>query len=250
MRTKLKGYNKSGDSARLQSRYCMVAAAVVGSAVVGGVASSSAANKAAKASKAATDANSYQGEIASDQWNTYKEIYQPLEKEMVADAQKYDSKEAYDKAATSAQATVSTQLGLAKERLTRTPGLDPSSAAAQAAQVNLELKGAALGATSQNQAREAVTDKAYARKLDAVGLGKGLSTNATTGLASAAATSQQIAASQMQQANTSAANAGSLASGVIGGLSKINWGTKPPPVTNAYSMSDNLGTVSGSEVWA
>lgn len=228
----------------------MVAAAVVGSAVVGGVASSSAASKASKASKAAVDANAYQGEIAKDQWESYKEIYQPLEKEMVADAQQYDSQGAYDKAASSAQATVSTQLGLAKERLARTPGVDPTSAAAQTANINLELKGAAVGANAQNQAREAVTDKAYARKLDAVGLGKGLATNATTGLASAAATSQQIAASQARTASDTASSAGALASGVIGGLSKINWGTTTTPTTNAYSMSDNLGTVSGSEGWA
>lgn len=230
MRFKFSNYQNWAGPTHALRCHCMVAAAMVGSAVVGGVASSSAASKASKAGKAAVDANAYQGEIATDQWNSYKETYQPLEKELVNDAKQYDSQAEYDKAASKAQATVSTQLGLAKERLARTPGLDPSSAAAQTANTNLELKGAAVAANAQNQARDAVTDKAYARKLDAVGLGKGLASNATAGLANAAATSQQIASAQMQQASSTASSIGSLTSGVIGGLSKVNWGTTTPAI--------------------
>ena len=198
-------------------------AASIGGAVIGGIASNSAADKAAKAQDRATEANAYQGEIAKEQWGDYKEIYQPLEKQMVADATAFDSPEAYQQAASKAQGTVSNQLGLARERLARTPGLDPSSAAGQAAMTNLELQGAALGATSQNQAREQVADKAYARKLDAIGLGKGLVTGASTGMASAAATAQSQANAQSAQAAQTAAGIGSMVSGVINAAGKADW---------------------------
>jgi len=198
-------------------------AAAVGGAVIGGIATENAAGKAADAQDRATAANAYQGEIAKEQWSDYKGIYQPLEKQMVADATAFDGPEAYQQAASKAQATVSNQLGLARERLARAPGLDPSSAAAQAAMTNLELQGAAIGATSQNQAREQVTDRAYARKLDAIGLGKGLVTNASTGMASAAATAQSQANAQSLAAGQTAAGVGSMVGGLINAAGKADW---------------------------
>lgn len=205
-----------------------IATAAIGSAVIGGVIAKKGQKAAEKSSQAAIDASAYQGEIATDQYDFYKKKYQPLESELVDDAQKFDTPAAYDLAASEAQSTVSTQLGLAKDRLTRTPGLDPSSPAAQAANATLELKGAAMGVTAQNQARTLVKDKAYARKVDAVGLGKGLVANATSGLASSAATAQRIASSQADAATAAASGAGALFSGVVGGLSKIKWGSDTP----------------------
>ena len=192
----------------------VVAAAVVGSAVVGGIASNSAAKKAAKANQAAIDANAYQGEIATDQYEEYKKTYQPLERQMVADAQSYDTPEAYDRAAAGAQATTSQQIGLAQERLSRTPGLDPTSAAAQAGQAKLALQGAALGAGNQNAARSEVRDKAWARKMDALGLGKGLVTSASAGLSSAAQTSASLASAANAQASSTASGVGSMVQGL------------------------------------
>jgi len=198
-------------------------AAAVGGAVVGGIASNKAASKAAAAQDRATEASEWQGEIAKDQYNDYKEIYQPLEKQLVADVNSYDSPEAYQQAASKAQATVSSQLGLARERLARTPGIDPSSAAGTAAAANLELQGAAMGATAQNQARNQVESQAYARKLDAIGLGKGLVTNASTGMASVAATAQTQANAQNASAASTASGIGSAVSGIINAAGKADW---------------------------
>lgn len=200
------------------------AAAAVGSAVIGGVASNSAANKAADAQKAALDANAWQGRIAQDQWDQYKQTYQPLEQQMVLGAKNYDSPEARNAAAAEAQAGVSSELGKAQDRLGRTVGFDPSSAAGQAAETNLQLQGAAMGATSQNAARKQVKDTAYAHQLDMVGMGKGLVANASTGMASAAATGGALANSAFKNAANEGAAAGQLAGNVIGGLSKVDWG--------------------------
>jgi hypothetical protein len=191
--------------------------------VVGGVASNKASKNAAESQKAALEANAYQGRIAQDQWDSYKANYQPLETQMVMDAKNYDTPEARNAAAAEAQANVSSEIGKAQDRLSRQVGFDPSSAAAQAAQTNLALSGAAMGATAQNTARKQVKDSAYAHQLDMLGMGKGLVANASTGFANAASTANAVANSQQQQANAQGAAAGQLAGAAIGGLSKVDW---------------------------
>lgn len=219
MRATLQSQRKA--RAHLARRYCGVAAAIVGSAVVGGVASSAAAKKASKAQQSATDANAYQGEIATDQYENYKKDYRPLEQELIAEAKNAGSPQEYDKAAADAASTVSTQLALADQRLTRTPGLDPSSAAATAAKADLAIKGAAISAGEQNKARDAVTSQAFAKKQDVASLGRGIASSASSGLASASAGAAAIAQSASQQAGQTAAGVGNLFSGVVNGLTKI-----------------------------
>ncbi|ATQ79247.1 hypothetical protein CR152_32240 (plasmid) [Massilia violaceinigra] len=177
-----------------------------------------------------------------DQYEDYKNFARPVEHSVYADAMNTDTPEAYDKAAGDAQASVSSQLGMARERMARTPGLDPSSAAAQAASTSMELKGAAMGAAAANKARDGIKDKAFARKLDAVGIGKGLVSNASSGLASAAATASNIAGQQSAQAGQTAAGVGNMVSGIANGLSKVNWGGTG---TSDYSKweSNNAGTM-------
>ena len=140
-------------------------------------------NGAEAANNAAADANALRAQISRDQWNRYKEIYEPLERQMVDEAQDYASPENYAKAAGEASATVSQQFSKARDRLTRTPGLDPSSGAYQSSLVGLDLAQAANDATQQNLARKNVTDTAYTRKQSALALGKGLDATAASGLA-------------------------------------------------------------------
>lgn len=189
-------------------------------AVSGAVGGKKARDQAKQQADAALEANAYQGEIATDQYEEYKTTYRPLERAMVDEAQKYDSPEAYDRAASEAQATTSQQIGLAQERLSRQAGLDPSSGAATAAQTKLALSGAALGTTAQNQARTGIRDKAWARKMDALGLGKGLVTNASNGAAAAARTSAGLADAGYARAGQEASNTGALVAGL--GTSFVN----------------------------
>lgn len=219
MRSKLRSERKRetrNDNAGL----CGVAAVGIGAGLLGGLASNSASRRASDAQEKAINANAWQGEIAKDQYNNYKTTYQPLEQKMVADATNYDTPAARNAAAAEAQAGVSSELGKAQERLSRTVGFDPTSAAAQAAQTNLALQGAALGATSQNAARKQVKDTAYGHQLDALGMGKGLVANATAGMAGAASSANGIAANAGRSANDQASAVGSL----VGGLSKVDWG--------------------------
>lgn len=160
-----------------------VAAAVAGSVVSSALADD---HGAEDANGASADATSQQAAIAKDQWNTYKQTYQPLEKAYVAEAQNYATPEAYARAAGLASATNSEQYGKARDRLRRTPGLDSSSAAYASGLAGLDMGQAASDAVGQNAARNRVSDMAWAHKTDALSLGKGLAANASAGLSSVA----------------------------------------------------------------
>lgn len=187
-----------------------IATAIVGSAVIGGIASNRASSRMADAQRGASDAAAQQAQIATEQWDRYNEIYDPIERSFVNDAQNYDSPENFQRAAGDASATVSSQFGKARDRLTRTPGLDPTSASYQASMVGLDLAQAATDATQQNAARQKVKDVAYARKTDALSLGKGLPAQAMTGLNSATSAFGNIATQQGNLALSQAQSTGSL----------------------------------------
>lgn len=199
------------------------AAAAIGGALIGANASKNAGKSAAAAQDRATEASAYQGEIAKAQWEEYQKTFLPLERQLAQDATNYDTEANREKAAASAQASVNSQIGLARDRLARTPGADPSSAAAAAANADINLKGAAVGASEQNKARENIANQAYARKQDAVALGKGLVSNASAGLASAAAGAQSAANASSAQAAATASGIGSMVSGVTKAVGDADW---------------------------
>lgn len=180
-------------------------------------------NGAEGANNAAAAASDLQAQISRDQWNRYKEIYEPLERQMVNEAQDYASPENYAKATGEASATVSQQFSKARDRLTRTPGLDPSSGAYQSSLVGLDLAQAANDATQQNLARKNVTDTAYARKQSALALGKGLDATAASGLASSASSNLALAQAGNQQAGQQAAALGRITDRIISSPTVSNW---------------------------
>lgn len=180
-------------------------------------------NGAEAANNAATDATMLQSQIARDQWERYKQIYAPLELAMVDEAQSYDRPENYARAAGEASATVSSQFGKARDRLARTPGVDPSTGAFQASLVGLDLAQAATDATQQNAARQKVKDTAYARKTDALSLGKNLPANASSMLSSSATNSLALAQAGQTQANNQAAAIGRITDRVFSSPTVSNW---------------------------
>ena len=197
-------------------------------------------NGAEEANGAAADATRLQGEIARDQWERYKTVYAPLEESMVNDASKYDSQENLVRAASDASATVSQQFGKARDRLTRTPGLDPSSGAFQAGVTGLELAQAATDATQQNAARQKVKDTAYARKTDAISLGKGLPANASSMLATSASNNLSMANAAQGQANATAGAFGRITDRVFSSPTVSNW-------LGNVSTANRYGTNVGSQ---
>lgn len=167
------------------------------------------------ANDAARDATQMQTEIAADQWGKYKQIYEPLERKFVSDAEKADRPEAFKQAASDASAVVSTQFGRAKQRLARQPGMDPSTPGYQANLAGLELAQAATDSVEQNRARKGVEDTAFARKHTALSLGKGLDTSAAAGLSSAARTNAGLADMGWERGQQDAAAIGQIADEVV-----------------------------------
>lgn len=222
-------------------------------------------NGASSANGAAADANRLQAQISREQWNKYKEIYEPMERKFVAESTNYDTPLNYAKAAGEASATVSQQFSKARDRLTRTPGMDPSSAAYQAGIIGLDMAQAANEATAQNTARQTVKDTAYGRKLTAIGLGKGLDSTAAAGLATSASQNLARAQSAQAQANAEASALGNVTQRVVGALPGVtsNWlgsgsqagyalGTtsvSPQAVSSANQTSDPLGSLAASQGW-
>ena len=168
--------------------------------------------KSSKTENAAADASNLQAQISREQWDRYKQIYAPLEQDFVNEAQGYDSAENFSRAAGEASADVSSQFGKMRERLARTPGLDPSSAAFQSSAVGLDMAQAATDATMQNTARQRVRDTAYSRKAGALAMGKGLDTQAAAGAGSAARGLADLAGTQRQNASSAAQGLGNFAS--------------------------------------
>lgn len=164
---------------------------------------------------AANNAVNLQSQIAAEQWQRYKDVYAPLESQYVKEAQNFGSDANYARAAGDASATVSQQFGKARDRLGRTPGLDPSSAAFQAGMTGLDLAQAASDATAQNAARTNVRDTAFARQGTALSMGKGLDGAAASGLGSAASNQLQLARYNQGQATNEAAGLGQFAGQIL-----------------------------------
>lgn len=204
-------------------------------------------NGATGANDAAADSTRLQSQIAREQWDRYKTMYAPLEESMVKEAQNYDSPENYAKAAGDASATVSQQFSKARDRLSRTPGLDPSTPGAQASMAGLDLAQAATDATQQNAARQKVKDTAYARKTDAISLGKGLPAQASSALATSANNSLAQARFGNELGMNQAATIGRITDRVFSSPTVSNWlGNAQVRSDTAAHLQDNGGFGTGN----
>ena len=221
-----------------------------GIAAVGAVASYSSSKSAqdqqASEAAAAQQANAYQGQIATSEYQNYQQNFQPLENSMVQQATNYASPEAYEQAASTAQANTDQQIGLQEQRLSRQPGLDPSSAAAQTAQTDLALNGAAMGASAQNTARQNVQNMAWARQMDIMGLGNGLVTNASNGLNANATTAAGLSAQAGRTAATTASNVGGMVTG-LGNTFMNAYRNMPNNSSNGYTSVNQYS--GGNDGW-
>lgn len=148
------------------------------------------------------------GQFGAGLADLYDSNYKPLNAIVANGAMDYDSAENYARAAGDAAATNASEFAKAKSRLTRTPGMDPSSGAYQASMVGLNLAEAANGAATQNAARKSVQDTAWNRQTQALGLGNALAGQASNAMGGAYS-------AQNNQANISRNNGNSIG-GLIG----------------------------------
>lgn len=160
-------------------------------------------------------AQDQQMEQAADYYQYQQETFRPLEQGLVADAQNFDTEAYRQSQAGEASAAAARAFGTAREsnaRFQAARGVNPNSGAARGAGLQTQLQEAAMRAQGMTGARNQAQQLGYARKLDAAGLGRGLSgasTAAYGGATNAGSQASNVAQSAGQNYQAGLAGAGS-----------------------------------------
>ena len=202
-----------------------------------------------------------QQDIAEEQYGRYKQVYQPIEDQFVAESQNFGSIANQNKEAKDAAAAVKGAYAGAREQLARAPGINSNSQAYLQEANRINLAEAATTAAAQNRARADVVAKGRAYATDALSLGKGMPANAASTLANAGSAYGSIGSTYGNMASGANARASDTMSGIgsigkaVGGLYESNkgafdgfgntvkgWLSSPSPTDNIYfgtgSMAD------------
>ncbi len=157
-----------------------------------------------------------QTEIARQAQEDYTNTYRPLEQSLVKEAQEYDTPER--RAAEAAAATsdvernVAAQRGATMREMERA-GVNPASGKVMALQGGMDIAAARAKAGAANQASKAVETIGYARKSDAVNLGRGIASSQATNAAMASSMGSAAMGTQQQAMATRQASNQGLSQG-------------------------------------
>lgn len=133
--------------------------------------------------------------VADDAYAYTTETYRPMERGLAADAQAYDTPARRAEAASAAAVDVQSRIAAqraASARSQASMGVNPNSGRAAALEQQASIAGAAATAGAMKAARDRVEQQGYARRVDAVSLGRNLP--ATQATSTAAATQAGTAA--------------------------------------------------------
>jgi len=153
-------------------------------------------------------AQDQQMQQAQDYYNYQQETFRPVERGLVAQAQEYDVEANRERIASQAAADTARAFGTAEGMTSRNlarRGVGPGSGNAMAMQNQNALALASSRAGAMTGARNQAEQIGYARKLDAVGLGRGLAGASTaaygaaTGAGTAGLNSSMAPGSQYMQ---------------------------------------------------
>ena len=199
-------------------------------------------------------AQNQQMQQGQEYYDYLKGTFRPLEQGLVSDAMKFSIKDfqeqlAREAAAASGRAFSSTQA--ASERAAASRGISPTSGASLALGSQNLLGLSAQRANMMNQARQQAEATGWARRVDAAGLGRGLSGASTgayqaaTGAGSAGIGTAMAPGNQyMTGAAQSAQTMGSGLGMQIGGLGNI-LGSQTSVYNAEMSRPSPLGTIAG-----
>jgi hypothetical protein len=159
----------------------------------------------------ANNAASNAAQISNDQWNYYKTNYQPLESNLVAQAQAAGSPEEFARARGVANADVTGAFDTArKNTLSRMQsyGINPGSPAFQSTAASTDIAEGATKAGALTAADNNTRNLAYSKALDVVGLGKGIPAQSAASAASAANAATAASREKFAQNTDNLKNAG------------------------------------------
>jgi hypothetical protein len=222
--------------------------------VLAGNPASDANKAAADAANASTNAAQTTANIAADQWNYYKQNYQPLETNLIQQAQDAGSPEEFARARGAATADVTGAFDTARkntERQMQSYGINPGSPSYQSNLASTNLAQGATQAGALTQADRNTRNLAYSKALDVVGIGRNIppqsaaaATNAANAAtaASNAATNRGIALNaqntgMQQQIGFGLDTLGKAAQSWFGGPSQTTYGSG-----NTYTPSGVTGS--------
>lgn len=130
-----------------------------------------------EAATSAANAANMTAAIAQDQWNYYKQNYQPVEKALIGEAMAAGSPEDIARAEGRANAANTAAFDRAQKQMQsrlQSLGLNPSAPAYQSATGSVDLAEAASGAGQRVLAGDTARNLGYAKRFDVAGLGKGI----------------------------------------------------------------------------
>ena len=174
-------------------------------------------------------AQSEQMDQARDYYNYQRDTYRPLERSIVADAQRFNTEAYRDQLAGQAAADAGRAFGISQQQNQRamaSMGVNPNSGRFAAQQNASGLQQAAMRANAMTGARNQATQMGYARQLDAAGLGRGLA-GASLGAYGGASSAGSMAGQNAQSAGQNymgnmAIGSGTIANGQQMGLSGLS----------------------------
>jgi hypothetical protein len=189
---------------------------------------------------------------ARDYYNYMRDTYRPLERSVVADAQRFNTEAYRNELASKAAADAGRAFGISQQQNARAAaamGINPNSGRFAGMQNATGLQQAAARAAAMTGARSQAEQMGYARKLDAAGLGRGLS-GASAAAYGGATNAGSAAGMNAQSAGQNYMGNMAIGSGTIGsGLNMQMQGlsTILNNQTNAYVNSNDsfLGDLGG-----
>ena len=202
-------------------------------------------------------AQSEQMAQARDYYNYQKDTYRPLERGIVADAERFNTEAYQNQLAGQAAADAGRAFGISQQQNQRamaSMGANPNSGRFAGMQNATGLQQAAMRANAMTGARNQAQQMGYARKLDAAGLGRGLagaSAAAYGGASNAGSMAGQNAQSACQNyMGNMAIGSGTIAQGQqmqLSGLSNIlNNQTSSYINTSGSFLGDVGGALGGA----
>jgi hypothetical protein len=141
----------------------------------------------------------------ADEYAQYeRETFRPMEKDLISQAQGFNADAMQEKLARAGAADVATGFDNAKNQAVRGMarfGVNPNSGRFAALNQQMTTQQAGMQAGAQNQARTQAEGLGYARMQDAVNLGRGLASNASTAYGISINSGNSASANQMAPAN-------------------------------------------------
>lgn len=162
-----------------------------------------------------------QQEWAKEDRDRYTGTFQPLEDEFIQEAKDYASPERQERLAAEAKADVMSSADQQRQitqRQMASMGLNPASGRFQGVTRSGDLTTALASAGAQNNARTAVRDKGLALKADAINMGRGLPSQASTAAGMGLSAGNYAVGNQTQANQNFYANQGVMNQGFGGAM--------------------------------